>query len=75
MLVDVSLGMCIQLMVYKSRSHPTWFEVVQPDPRNIPMAPDTMEKEATHKMLIQALPFTDPSVHTSGDYVDQQVDG
>lgn len=35
------------------------------------MAPDTMEKEATHKMLIQVLPFTDPSVHTSGDYVGQ----
>lgn len=49
--------------------------MVQPDPRSIPMAPDTMEKEATHQMLIQVLPFRDPFVHTSGDYVGQQVDG
>lgn len=39
------------------------------------MVPDTMEKEATHQMLVQVLPFTDPSVHTSEDNVDQQVDG
>lgn len=41
------------------------------------MAPDTMEKEATHlfQMFTQVLPFTDPSVHTSGVCVDQQVDG
>lgn len=34
------------------------------------MAPDTMEKEA--QMLIKSYP-SDPSVHTSEDYVD--VDG
>lgn len=28
------------------------------------MAADTMEKGATHQMLIQVLPLTDPSVHT-----------
>lgn len=36
------------------------------------MAPDTMEKETTHQMLIQVLPFTKS---LCPHYVDQQVDG
>lgn len=41
------------------------------------MAPDTMEKEATHllQMFTQVLPFSYPTVHTSGACVNQQVDG
>lgn len=46
-------------------------------PKSIPLAPDTKEKDPTHllQMLTQTLPFTNPSVHTSGACVDQQVDG
>lgn len=51
-----------------------WFSQT---PKSIPLAPDTKEKDPTHllQMLTQTLPFTNPSVHTSGACVDQQVDG